>query len=106
MSQNEPPEVQAFKDTASKLMADRVNMEAIKQNIVANKEEYKIALNGVASTPNGKVFLKTLIKACGVFAVTRKMDGMALVEDKALRYLYLEHIRPYLDVQLRKELED
>lgn len=92
--------------TAEKLLeqqAERENSEAIAKE---RREEYKKALNGVAATPNGELVLKTLIKAFGVFAVKPNRDGMALVADKALRDFYLTFIRPYLDEDLRRELEN
>ena len=69
-------------------------------------EDYKKALNGVASTPNGQFVLKTFIKAMGVFSVKPTREGVALVGDKALRDFYLTMIRPHLDVTLRQELEN
>jgi hypothetical protein len=68
-------------------------------------EDYKKALNGVASTPNGQFVLKTFIKALGVFTVKPTREGVALVSDKALRDFYLTMIRPHLDPTIRQDLE-
>ena len=92
--------------TAEKLLAQQAERD--KSEIIAKEraEEYRRAVNGVASTPNGELFLKTVIKALGVFAVKPNRDGMALVSDKALRDFYLTYIRPYLDEEHRRNLEN
>lgn len=91
--------------TAEKLIASRVKNKEQKEKVIENMEEFKKALNGVAASPNGNYVLKIFIKALGVFAVKPNCDGMSLVKDKALREFYLSFIRPYLDDEIRQDLE-
>ena len=69
-------------------------------------DEYAKELNGVAASPNGKFFLKRLIKGIGVFTPQKGKDGVALIENNAQRNIYLELIRPHLEPQIRMELEN
>jgi len=91
--------------TAEKLQAQQAEREHGEVIAKERAEEYRKAINGVAATPNGELVLKTFIKALGVFAVKPNRDGMALVSDKALRDFYLTFIRPYLDEDLRRNIE-
>lgn len=91
--------------TAEKMQAMRDERQSHEEKIIENIQAFKGALNAVAATPDGHLVLKTLIKACGVFAVKPNRDGMALVGDKALRDLYLSLFRPHLDANIRQELE-
>ena len=99
MTDNEP------KTTVDKLRDAREQQKLRKEKIIENMQDFKMALNGVASTQNGKLFLKTLIKACGVFTPKHTTEALALIEDNAKRNIYLEFIRPNLEPELKKELE-
>lgn len=90
-------------DKLQKARAERVQAE---ENAIENLEQFKMALNDVASTPNGAHVLKTLIKACGVFTPDTSMDAASLMENKARRNLYLQLIRPNLEPKLKQELEN
>lgn len=93
-------------NTADKLLQQQREREDRVGLSEEQYEDYKKALNGVASTPNGQFVLKTFIKAMGVFTVKPTREGVALVGDKALRDFYLTMIRPHLDTTLRQELEN
>lgn len=89
--------------TIEKLLRTRKDAE---QKVVENEAAYKEALNSIVSTPNGMFVFKTLLKALGVFAVVPSSDGVSMVADKALRDFYLSVIRPYLDTDLRRDMEN
>lgn len=93
------------KTTAEKLRAERDQLKKSAKIALENVEDYRMAVNGMAATPNGELFFKTLIKACGVFDPKHSTDALALIEDNAKRNVYLEFIRPFLEPEIRKELE-
>jgi hypothetical protein len=92
--------------TAEKLQEQQAAREQGEGIAKERAEDYKKAINGVVSTPNGELVMKAFVKALGVFAVKPNRDGMALVSDKALRDFYLTFIRPYLDEDLRRNIEN
>jgi len=93
------------KSTAEKLLEQHEQSKLQDAVTLENIQEYSMALNSVAETPNGAHVLKIWIKALGVFAVKPNRDGMALVGDKALRDFYLTYIRPHLDATTRQNIE-
>lgn len=94
------------KNTVGKILKAAEERKKLEDTIIENQEDYALALNGLAVTPNGKHFLKTLIKACHVFTPKSGLDGVALIETNTKRNLYLEFIRPYLEPAIRKDLEN
>ena len=94
------------KGTIDKLLSSREDRERQEAIIIENALEFQKALNGVASTPNGELVLKTLIKASGVFSSKGKLDGVALIRASDKSDFYLDFIRPYLEPNIRKELEN
>jgi hypothetical protein len=93
--------------TTDRLIAARAEREKKEALAIENALEYQKALNGVASTPNGKLFIKTLIKACGVFDPDKEgSDAAALIRQSERRNVYLKFLRPYLEPQFKQELEN
>lgn len=88
-----------------KILNDRLNEDKRKAILEEEIAEYKSALNGMAATPNGQYFLKKLIRYCGVYSYDHKIDPAMLVEKAALRKVYLELIRPFLEIETRNTLE-
>jgi len=94
-------------NTVDKLLQSREERKKQEAIAIENALEYQKALNGVASTPNGKLMLKTLIKACGVFDPDKEgSDGVALIRQSERRNVYLKFVRPYLEPKQRQELEN
>lgn len=69
------------------------------------EEEWIPAVRGMASTPNGQVFLRMMVKASGLFTPGTVRDTHASVDQKAKADFYLRHVRPYLDKSIRSEIE-
>ena len=80
--------------------------ESREQAQIENEETYRKALNDLAASDNGRVVLKTMIKALGIFAVMPSRDGASIVAEKTLRDFYLTVIRKHLDADNRRELEN
>lgn len=68
-------------------------------------EQYKAALNHVASTENGQIVLKAILAYCGIFS-DEKLNAQDLLEAQGKRSVYLKAIRPYLDRQIRSLIEN
>lgn len=88
--------------TVENLQLSRSQRKEIEALGAEKVEEYKKCLNIVASTEHGKFFLRSLIKGLKVFEPI-KIKGS--VDEVVQRNVYLEKIRPYLDDEVRKELE-
>lgn len=93
-------------NTVSKILQQREKKEESYVIAKERQDEYKKALNGVASTPNGEILLKTLIKASGIHTPDKGSDVSTLIRMGERRNFYLTFIRPYLEPKLRKELEN
>lgn len=92
-------------NTVSRILEQREQREKQEGVIEERKEEYKKALNGVASTPNGKLVLELLVKASGVHEPVDTTNARSLLRAND-RNFYLKFIRPFLEPKLRKDLEN
>lgn len=88
-----------------KVLQDREKRAEQEAIVIENAQEYAKALNGVACTPNGKLVLRTLIKAGGIFTPSSPVDVSTLIRNNERRNVYLQFIRPYLDPDVRQVLE-
>lgn len=88
-----------------KILQDRTKCAEQEAIVIENAKEYAKALNGVACTPNGKLVLRTLIKAGGVFTPSSPVDVSTLIRNNERRNVYLQFIRPYLDPDVKQALE-
>lgn len=90
------------KTTADKLLGQRDVQANKKKELEGDELLFKLAVDRIADTDDGKLFLKVMIRYCGIFSPSKAEN---LIEQAARRNLYLELIRPFLNVQLRKEIE-
>jgi hypothetical protein len=89
-------------DKLKEQAALRAQKEAVE---IENIDEYKKALNGMASSEYGKLFLKTLLKYCNIFEYNNSLDGMKLIENNAKKNLYVYLIRQFLEPEIRRDIE-
>lgn len=89
--------------TVENLQKSKQQRKELEKVGAENLEEYERCLNMVASTEAGAFFLKSLIKSLGVF---KPINTKGSVDDIVTRNVYLEKIRPFLDNEIRKELEE
>lgn len=66
---------------------------------------YAEALNHLAETENGRVFLKSLLAYCGVFSYNDQVHPTQEVIDSTKRKVWLEMIRPYLKKENIQKVE-
>lgn len=79
--------------------------EEQKEFQVEKLQEWKLCLNRLASTADGRYFLSTLVRFSGLFTPGNIRDTVKMVEDNGKQSFYLRLVRPYLDTQLRKDIE-
>lgn len=98
-------EKEKLRNTVDKLRESRALRD--QQEVLKKEQEadYAKALNDMAASPSGRLVLRTLIRACGVFTPKEGVDGVSLIENNARRNLYLRYIRPYLEPVNKQELE-
>ena len=83
--------------TVEKILKQRQDKE---QDELINQEElnkWKIALNSIIETPEGKLFFDKYIKFMGLFCDMRGINAQSMAEINGSRTFYLKHVRPYLD---------
>lgn len=82
--------------------------EAERQDAIAdeNKQEWREAANRIFSSRDGKLFIKYLLRASGLFRVDSTRDMTKMLEDRGTKNVYLSLIRPYLTPELLMELEN
>jgi hypothetical protein len=86
--------------------ADAAKKRAHAEELIIEKiEEWQEVLNRLASSPDGQIFLKMMLRANNLFTPGTSRDTVKAVEDKQRQDFYLRHVRPYIDKSLRAEFE-
>lgn len=67
--------------------------------------EWKKALNRLAATPDGKLFIKVMLNHSGLFAQDDNALHAQQVVTRARSAFYRTWVRPHLDKSLRAEIE-
>jgi hypothetical protein len=69
------------------------------------KADYILALNGMAKSEYGKHFLKTLVSYLNLHEFRGSLEPRDMFLERGKKQVYLELIRPYLETEVRKEIE-
>lgn len=77
----------------------------VEEKIIENAEEWKKAVLGVASTPNGQHFLKMMCRHAKVLAPPSPENATQVVLNAARQEFYLRYVRPFLDATHKGEIE-
>ena len=102
MSEQQPsPNLNSVVD---QILKDRAAKEENKALLAEEVEDYKKALNGIAGSEYGTFFFRKLIRYCGIHAVKRT-DPTHMFEMGIKANVYNELIRPYLEPEIRAEIE-
>lgn len=70
-----------------------------------HKKEFTDACAALFDSPEGYVFLKTLVDFMGILKHNNNMNGVNLITEKAHRNLYYGIIRPYLPKNVIRKVE-
>lgn len=109
-NQDNPPNKENPIDRYSRSTIDKIEDQHKKDaenraKMLEKQEEYRKALNRMASTPDGQYVLKQLIEFCGVFAFDNSAPDGRLAVEKGRRQVYLQAVRPFLDKSIIQEIE-
>lgn len=80
--------------------------EQAKEIQIENEKEYRVAVNKIFSSNEGKMLAKYMLRFNGVFQAYTQLNPAKIVEEAVLRSYYLKMIRPYLDKKIRMEIEN
>lgn len=92
-------------NSADKLLAAAAARRAQKEFQIEELEAWTQTINALAASPNGQIFLRSMIQFSGLFDVPSMRDTIKMVDDKMKAAFYLRWVRPYLPPDLRMELE-
>lgn len=67
--------------------------------------EWKKCVNAVANTPNGRMLLKSMLQYSGVLDAPDIANANKMVTNTIKGSFYFTWIRPYLQPEVRRELE-
>lgn len=79
--------------------------EAQEEQLIEDLENWKKAVQGLASTPNGQYFLKVMNRHSKLFQAPNIGNATQVVLDAAAQAFYLKHVRPYLTATHKGEIE-
>jgi len=68
-------------------------------------EQWKVCVNAVASTPNGRLLLRSMLQYSGVLDAPSINNPNKMVTNTIKGSFYLTWVRPYLQPDVRRELE-
>lgn len=68
-------------------------------------ERWKECVNGIAATPNGQLFLKSMVQHSGLFDPGTIAQPQKMIESRIISAFYLKWVRPFLNPDLRKDIE-
>ena len=85
-------------------LEDRIEKD--KEQAAENVKRHREVLNRLLSTEDGRFFYKALSKYCGLFSAPSGQTNDGLRESNAKRAVILDFILPFIDKDLRRELND
>lgn len=93
--------------TQVQAMIDRAaGRDAAKEFEIEELDKWRLSLNRIAATPDGKALFRAMISFSDLFTPPgNSRDTVKMVEDKNKAAFYLKWVRPYLDSSLRKDIE-
>lgn len=79
--------------------------EQAQQKHIEDEAQYKDAINRLLSTSDGRYFARVLLKYTGMFSFDESRNQIQMVERNALRRMYIELVRKYLDNDVIQAIE-
>lgn len=93
-----PTQVDLLMDAAAK----RREAEEFK---IEELQTWKLAVNGLAASPNGAMFLKSMVQYSGMYLPVNTSSAQTMVERGIKSAFYLRWVRPFLNPDLRSSIE-
>ena len=92
-------------DTIDKMLAKKKAELKAKEAAEEEIQDYIKAINRLFASEDGKFFLNKMKRACGINSFDKEINPAKLIEDRGRGLVWFELIRPYLDVNILRELE-
>lgn len=92
-------------DSIDKMTQKRKEQKELELRIKEEEEEYRIVINRIFASDDGKYFLNKLKRSCGLNTFDKEINPAKLIEDRGRRAVWFELIRPYLDKSILMQLE-
>ena len=102
---NETPYNPLGRDSIDKMLEKREAAKKQELTLKEEEEDYIITINRLFASDDGKYFLNKLKRACGLNLFDKEINPAKLIEDAGRRKVWFELIRPYLDKNILRELE-
>ena len=115
--ESQPSEEQLEEDfsTAHPLNRNRTQTQELIERALKRKDaddfkikevaEWKLHVNAVAATDSGKVLLRSMLQYSGIMAPPDVTNANRMVTNTIKAGFYLTWIRPFLQPEVRRELE-
>lgn len=87
------------------MLAAAAKRKEAKEFQIEELEVWKDAVNGLAATPNGRLFLKSMLQFTAHFEPVNTGSAQTMVERALKASFYLKWVRPYLNPDLRSAIE-
>lgn len=98
--------IHRVKSIVDKMASQQQTQDEAVQKTLENEKEWKAVVNRMLDTPDGRYFMKYMLRYAKLFAIDNPHYQVLNIETTGKRKVYLELIRPYLDHALRAELEN
>lgn len=72
---------------------------------VEELEQWKVCVNSLASSPNGKMLLRAMIDDSGIAKPPKLADPQRMIVNNIKASFYLTWVKPYLEPEVRRDLE-
>lgn len=90
---------------ADEFMKTLAARDKAKEFKIEQIEEWKKAINRLAATSDGQLFIRAMLEFSGYHDDDAVINATKMVEDKGKQAFYKRWIRPYLEKSLRNEIE-
>lgn len=89
-------------DAFAKAARDRT---AAKEFQIAELDTWKQTVLALAASPNGQLFLKSLVQHSGMLDLTDDLNTMNMVQTRLKSAFYRKWVRPFLTIDQRSAIE-
>jgi hypothetical protein len=95
---NQMLQTDAFAEAAQK-------RKEAKEFQIAELETWKATVQALAQSPDGQLFIKSLVQHSGMFSSPHYKDTLKMVDVRLKSAFYLDWVRPFLTPDMRKDIE-
>lgn len=92
--------------TVERLIQQQAEKRKQQDIVIEREKEWKDVVNRLFSTDDGRYFAKYLLKDMRLFTADEHVNPAQEIEDRGRRRFYLKYIRPYLDRDVRVNVEN